>query len=1337
MTNPFRVFSRTPPPQSPSPSTASASSETPLAPAGNAPRKRGTLSLPKRLLPKASETELSTLIGASKYSGRPVDTATDYNPPARTMSAPPDLPTTAERDRASRSRASTSGLVQRAQRGLQKIQGSRLSRAPKPDAFSTRLPVTVPDSEPRYRRLLAQGFAATQDAQAVESLATRLRTLTPPLAEEAGERARYARPMLVAKVLEHTCGQDAAAALGVLDQLAAGMRLGTRSFAPPDGSGPALTRQASDSDSVDDFFDALDKLHDAAPTEHTGAAWRTAQWLARYHAGFDALCNLMQIPDRPEQRQAAHAFLQAADALQHGSVKPVDSPQGLLDKHPIGSAPPEESLAIKTLHGAAAVLRGDTPKPELAGALFAWHQGFREEGPGTALDKTKTRLGKFIRRVIPRVEKHGWRTMLWQMVGKKASPLSSARLGLQAAHRKSLTGEYKDYVDALRSAVDTLVARYTEAEASAVRSPGDLPWRSPEEMWHSAILRHWSTALAEAPPKDCALTDDMLAVIGRQLSGTVANVSDALTTSLAQATDHDDGLRERLQAGLARLADLSARAGLPREPGSPIRPLPELYGQPPTGELLRAWSPDPPTAPLEKALKTAQGIEQQDDLQLQEQTIEAARELIESLLTTIDAGGKLRLASGSTVGINTGTLSTGLQNARHALAIPVSAQADFHASRKRQTVVEFGRGAHGRDLFIGTDKAVHAAAGFGAAIGYDFRVLANRIRASLGLSVVPIDVERGKRVGVIFRAVRQLDPAQQPVGGYHDWESIKYNEPATRQALVNLSNWLFEQATEHRQQPLGREDIWNALARHCGTGNTISVGWVDQRKKRLRHKLRVSAGVQARISAPSAPLRVGPGMRLTAEKTSRDTTATRETAGLLRVEQSVQGHGKHMTLRAGLTYSAGKVFYTSAAPDHATGSDTTGGRHRITQGFNGGTPLSWSKQFMDSGHSVEVRTIHLQGKLADRVCYFDKRYKSGTEFLALIRTRQRDWIDMLARKPGGTREAAEQEFKVFCDMVEKHSGPNISYLYRERLKPAVAREIEGQLDLADMHRALDIDALADLPTAPTGAEPTAVSTPPPQPVPRAAPAAAERSRPVDPERDIVEIEAEAPAATPTRAAGSAAPPSPTAPTAPEAVPLLPPVGQRKTSRLPAKARQFLDKFTAGAEKTQAAGLSDAQLNTLMTGHAMTKGRAIRAVRREVDKRIQGGQWNPAVRPQVSAPAGYAPLPGTPAEAAADAQSRRAETRVPASPPPIARTQSAELTRRDSQAAALVQAEANAQACEVAADAVLFDEASWLPERLAIIENISRRENKGLSATLQLYGTSEAAGQRDLHNLKFG
>lgn len=643
-------------------------------------------------------------------------------------------------------------------------------------------------------------------------------------------------------------------------------------------------------------------------------------------------------------------------------------------------------------------------------------------------------------------------------------------------------------------------------------------------------------------------------------------------------------------------------------------------------------------------------------------------------------------------------------------------------------MVEFGRGAHGRDLFIGTDKTVHAAAGCGGAIGYDIQVLTNRIRASLGMSVVPIDVERGKRVGVMFRAVRQLDRAQQTVGGYHDWEAVKYDDTATRQALISLSNWLFEQATEHRQRPLEREAIWNALALHCGTGNTISVGWVDQRKRRLRHKLRLSGGVQARISSKGAPIRVGPSARLTAEATSRDATATRETAGIMRVEQSVQGHGGHLTLRAGLTYSAGKMFYTSAAPDAATGSDATGGRHRITQGFNGGTPLSWSKQFAELGHTVEVRTIHLNGRLADRVSYSDKRYKSGTEFLALIRTRQRVWIDMLSRKPGMTREAAEQEFKVFCDMVERHSGPNVSYLYRERLKPAIAREIEGQLDLADMHRALDIDALAGLPADSERAS-TEEGTSPPQPASPAKPSLPGKHAAPAPAPDIMRGEAEA--SGPPSVAGS--PP----PAAAESVPLLTRPAMRKTSRLPDKARNLLDKYTAKVQTAQAAGLNDAQLHTLLTGNAMTKGRSIRAVQREVAKRISEGTWSPNSRARTAVPAGYATLPGSPLEAAAAVA---AAAHAPGSPPSashLARAQSTGLTRRESEAAALAEAETHAQACEMAADAVLFDEASWLPERLAIVENISRRENKGLSTTLQLYGTSEASGQRDLHNLKFG
>ncbi|XLV70406.1 hypothetical protein ACKZDW_05150 (plasmid) [Ralstonia syzygii subsp. celebesensis] len=151
-------------------------------------------------------------------------------------------------------------------------------------------------------------------------------------------------------------------------------------------------------------------------------------------------------------------------------------------------------------------------------------------------------------------------------------------------------------MDALRNAVDKLNTQYVQAEAGAAGSPTSLPWNSPQEMWHSAILKHWAAALAEASPKDCVLTDATLGAIGQQLSDTVTNVFDALAAGVTQATEHDDGLREHLRASLTRLTHLSAGAGLPLEPGSPVRPQPGLEGLASSGALLRSWvSTRPPS----------------------------------------------------------------------------------------------------------------------------------------------------------------------------------------------------------------------------------------------------------------------------------------------------------------------------------------------------------------------------------------------------------------------------------------------------------------------------------------------------------------------------------------------------------------------------------------------------------------------------------------------------------------------------------------------------------------------------------------------------------------------
>lgn len=152
---------------------------------------------------------------------------------------------------------------------------------------------------------------------------------------------------------------------------------------------------------------------------------------------------------------------------------------------------------------------------------------------------------------------------------------------------------------------------------------------------------------------------------------------------------------------------------------------------------------------------------------------------------------------------------------------------------------------------------------------------------------------------------------------------------------------------------------------------------------------------------------------------------------------------------------------------------------------------------------------------------------------------------------------------------------------------------------------------------------------------------------------------------------------------------MPPV--RKTSHLPKPLRSLTDKLTAGSQRAEAKRMDIDAIRARLASGQPEPGRMIRALQREAARRQQ-------------------------------------QTAVP---PP-----SAEALRLAARAQARVQAEADAQACEAKADAVLFAEASWLPEKLAIIETVSKRESKGVSLTVQMQSTREASGQRELHNLKF-
>ena len=526
---------------------------------------------------------------------------------------------------------------------------------------------------------------------------------------------------------------------------------------------------------------------------------------------------------------------------------------------------------------------------------------------------------------------------------------------------------------------------------------------------------------------------------------------DADTRAWAQ-TRLDTLTLPQVSAARAHVAKLIGHAGLVGEP-------PEyLVGLQPSATLLRYWSAhagEAAEAPaFRTALERADKLEHPEDLKMQAPTIEDARKTIETLLTSMESGNKVRLSNGGWIGGSTAGVSTGLSHVGKALPVPVSVQLDANYGRGRQAVVEIGRSSHGRDVFVGTDRTMRASVGVGASVGYDLKTWGKRLRANLlAVKVTPFDLETGEPRGVVIRATR---PTQRPVEGHDDWEPIKYDDKAAADAIVKATNLLFEHASAAPEHRPDADTLWNTLAQHCGeSGGSggISISWVDQTKKRWRASMDASVGMNVRVSSPHTPVRIGPSARLRGEKTLSNTATLQEKTGTMRMEQFSVATGHKVTARGGLAFSVGRTFYTAPPDDNA--SAKAGESGKFTQSFTGGMPLGFNWKLSEGGHTTKVKMAYQNGKIADRVSYFDTEYRSVREYLAVVRSDRDAWINMLAHKPGGTPEKAAREFEAYCETVEKHARPNQRYLHRHRLRPSAAREIEGHLALADLHRSID------------------------------------------------------------------------------------------------------------------------------------------------------------------------------------------------------------------------------------------------------------------------------------------
>ena len=246
---------------------------------------------------------------------------------------------------------------------------------------------------------------------------------------------------------------------------------------------------------------------DAKRAVHTERAWRVARILARSADGFAALQALRAAAGRPAadawRGKAVRVLLQATDALDPTSAKAADQDPSLAavarralgDSQRITADACTPSLAARALDAAATWLeRGsDALTPDQKGVLFAWLQGFREDGRGTDLSHARERLHKFVAKTALRDRDHRWSDLILRVAGKRKAPLAALRLDT-SADRKRWWNKLASYIRGAHNAS-------TSARSSAISAEPQTQRRTRPPVARDLI----STRLAL---KELAITGD-------------------------------------------------------------------------------------------------------------------------------------------------------------------------------------------------------------------------------------------------------------------------------------------------------------------------------------------------------------------------------------------------------------------------------------------------------------------------------------------------------------------------------------------------------------------------------------------------------------------------------------------------------------------------------------------------------------------------------------------------------------------------------------------------------------------------------------------------------------
>lgn len=806
-------------------------------------------------------------------------------------------------------------------------------------------------------------------------------------------------------------------------------------------------------------------------TAHEAQAWRFARLLARSEEGLRMLDALRASVGRraatDRERLAMRVLLETADVLDPmPAAWPADSTRDYslaavrlharIGRAPLTAAAEGPHALARRAFDAATRLAAhgeDALTDDQRGALFAWRQGFREDGRGSRLSQTRERLHK-LAKTMGRVKHKRWLTLLPRMVsGRGAAPLLALQLGPQSVTRKTVARERA----ALRKGIQ--VARPKLAGSPALRPAAALERartqrRAERALVEVAALRHWLERGAHDIDR---LDDDDLLAIARKAEQFCREVAEgALQQSSQTQTPGGTGANAKGEETEPTQSELErAVAGWLTLSGDALRrtkPFSAIANRPYTikrleriGKRLRIPEEDA----FWKSVDTLQGLAYPEVGKPEDNTADSLREALIATVSKLESGQRLRLADGGGQGIGTSGLNLTAKILAHGLAIPVAPRLDARAQRTREAVIEVSRSTHGIELFFGTAKTIERSLGMGLLVGYNFETPLAGVRLGFLANALLHSRARTRARGITLSVTRRLRT-----------DGAGFDDAAMHAKAAQLIDFLFEQAGHADERDANAD--WNRLARYLSDPD-VSVAWVDDTSERRRRGGGIGVTAGASLpglggTLPGAPhrgkpakrigLRSGPTFTL-ARETSHLVSEAVRTTGRLRVEQHRITLGRAWQARA-----RGALSVSHPLDPHST----------LSVGVFSADMIAATLRLDERSQSAKVQLVREDGRLVHRACVLDCEYvdaRNGANGYETAVEANRDALAALfaadAASQGAADPMADAHVRIDAHLADIRANrrPHLTYVVRFRLRAHAARKLDAMSALAAQLGELD------------------------------------------------------------------------------------------------------------------------------------------------------------------------------------------------------------------------------------------------------------------------------------------